>query len=449
MREPARPTIPLRRAARAAPTMPPRHALHAVLLAVLASSAPAQDTDYVTAPGASKLPEWLPLDEVAIVVNSDIVTRKRIERELRKAMATKEITTEEQFQALLLETQRGQVESLLIRQAGEDLGFEAAAIDAHIRSQIEERKDEAGGAFEMSNQLREEGETVTEMRDEIRDEVFEVSWRRRIAGYGDPAERSSEDRYVRPGKLGQRFRRIARTGQDVQFLSRAGASPAEYELQVLLLSPQAYGGLEATDTAAKEAAKALKNGLADWDELIEDLGAMDNNGVLPPLDIDRIRFGLDPGNGALLQFVMEGQLGVTSNVLPYPLVNPSTGERTIGGFALYRLLGRTPAVLPEYEDNGVQRDLQRWMQNEGDQRRWDSAIADLENIAYVWYPGIEEQQARALERRAKRLREIQEAREKNAAMLGRDRNSDSEPSAFPAEGEEAPQEPAPTDVGGE
>ena len=406
------------------------------LAAALAAPASPQDTDYVTAPGARPLPEWLPLDEVAIVVNNDIVTRKQIERELRKAMAAKEITTEQQFQALLLETQRDQVEKLLIRQAGEDLGFEPAAIDAHIRGQIKERKDEAGGAFEMSNQLREEGETVTEMRDEIRDEVYEVSWRRRIAGYGDPAERSSRDRYVRPGKLGQRYRRIARTGQDVQYLARVGASPAEYELQILLLSPQAYGSLEATDAAAQEAAKALKNGQAEWDELVEELGVMDNNGVLPPLDIDRIRFGLDPGNGALLQFVMEGREDVTSDVLPYPMVNPATGQRTIGGFALYRLLGRTPAVLPAYEDDGVQRDLLRWMQNEGDQLTWNAAIAELEDIAYVWYPGIEAQREQALARRAERLAEIQAAREKNAAMLRRDKKSDSEPPAFPTDGDE-------------
>jgi hypothetical protein len=399
-----------------------------LLALALAPGAAAQDP---VPPGATReLPEWLPLDEVAIVVNSDIVTRKQIEKELRRALAREEITTQQQLDALLNKVQGDAVEGLLIRQAGEDLGFPEEAVEAHIRSQLESRKDEAGGAFELSNQLREEGETATAIRDEIRDEVYEVSWRRRIAGYGDPGERSPEDRYVRPGKLAQRYRRIARTGQDIGALIRVGASPALYQLQVLLLSPRTYGSLEAAREAAEEAARALESGQADWDDLVESIGAMENQGVLPELDVDRIRFALDPGNGALVQFVMEGRTGVLSPLLPYPVPNPSTGQRAVGGFALYKLLGRTPAVLPAYDGEGVQRDLRRVMENEGDQARWEGAIAELEAVAYIWYPGIEEQRAAVRARREERLAEIQAARERNAAILRRRR-------------EEAPEAPAP------
>lgn len=389
----------------------------ALLAGLLAPTAPAQEP--APQAGTRELPEWLPLDEVAIVVNGGIVTRKQIEKELRRALAEEEITTQQQFDALLQKVQRDAVERLLMRQAGEDLGYPEEAIDAHVRSQLEDRMDAAGGAFQMSNQLREEGETATEIRDEIRDEVYEISWRRRIAGYGDPGERSSEDRYVRPGKLGQRYRRIARTGQDIGALMRTGASPALYQLQVLLLSPRAYGSLEATQEAAEEAARALATGQASWEDLIETVGAMENQGVLPELDVDRIRFALDPGNGALIQFVMEGQTEVISPLMPYPVPNPATGQRTVGGFALYKLLGRTPAVVPDYTGLGVQRDLRRVMENEGDQARWEGAIADLEGVAYIWYPGIEEQRAALEAKRAERLAEIQAARQRNAALLRR------------------------------
>lgn len=392
-------------------------------VALLSPLAAAQDP---AAPGSRELPEWLPLDEVAIVVNSDIITRKQIEKDLRRALADEEITTQQQFDQLLQKVQRDAVERLLIRQAGEDLGFPQEAIDAHVRGQLEDRKDRAGGAFELSNQLREEGETATEIKEEIRDEVYEVSWRRRIAGYSDPGERSTEDRYVRPGKLVQRYRRIARTGQDIQALMRVGASPALYQLQILLLSPRTYGSLEATREAAEEAARALASGQAEWEELVETLGVMENEGVLPELDVDRIRFALDPGNGALVQFVMEGRTDVLSPLLPYPVPNPSTGQRAVGGFAIYKLLGRTPAVLPGFREAGVQRDLARIMQNEGDQARWEGAITDLEEVAYIWYPGIEAQLEADRARRAERIAEIQAARERNAAALRR-RREGSEP----------------------
>ncbi len=387
----------------------------------------------------SQLPQgWVPLDGVAIVVNSDTITRRAIERFIEGAMAEAKVTTRQEYMALVQEAQRSQVENLLMKQAGEDLGFPPEMVEAHVRGRLEDQRDEAGGTFEMARKLREDETTATEIREELTQETLEMEWRRKIAGFAAPGARTSEDRFSRPGSLAQRYRRIQRTGRDVDPLFRFGAKPATYELQLLLLLGQTYGSMEEARKVAQQAKAALESGEAEWDDLIANIGNFENQGLTGARRIEELQFGLDPGDGSLVQFIMEGNLESYSQVLPFPRVNPATGERQIAGFAIYRLLGRQDAVLPPYTQPGIQKELARVMGYQGDEQRVQLALEDLERTAYIWYPGIEEQQAEFERRIEERKQAIEEARRRNAASQEGPNNEPQEAPAEPSSNEGAP-----------
>lgn len=386
------------------------------LLFTLGASAPSPPQD-VAGPSPMPLPTgWVPLDGVAIVVNADTITRRAIERFIVKAMAEKKITTQDQINALAQEAQRTQVESLLMRQAGENLGFSKEMIDAHVSGKLEEQKDDAGGTFERAQQLREQETTAVEIREDLEQETLMMEWQRKIAGFGAPGARTTEDRYQRPGKLAQHYRRMQRTGRDIEALGRLGATPAQYELQVLLLHEQVYG-LEEAKNKALLAKQALDRGDADWDDLVGTIGNYENQGLTGARRLEELQFGLDPGDNRLVQFVMEGQTDRISEVMPFPDVNPATGQRRVGGFALYKLISTQPAKLPAYRGPGVQKELRRVIGRVGDDLRIQLALEDLERTAYIWYPGIEDREAQIKAQLDKRDEAIEEARRKNAEKL--------------------------------
>ena len=390
---------------------------------------------------AQPLPQgWIPLDGVAIVVNSDTITRRAIERYIEEAMTKTTVTTREEYLQLAQEAQRKQVESLLVRQAGEDLGFPPEMVDAHVSGMLKDRQKDAGGTFEMSQKLRQEETTATEIREELTQETLEMEWKRKIAGFGGPGARTAEDRYSRPGTLAQHYRRMQRTGRDLDPLLRLGARAATYELQVLLIHGQSYGSLEEARRVADQAHIALSNGDADWDDMIANLGNYENQGLTGPRRIEEIQFALDPGDNSLTQFVMEGDFQSISEVAVFPELNPTTGQRRAAGFAIYKLIDRKPAVLPDYQEPGVQRELRRMLGYIGDELRIKLALEDLERTAYIWFPGIEEQAAEYEKRLEKRRADIEEARRLKAAELEAQEESQPETESAPPATE--PEKPA-------
>jgi hypothetical protein len=401
------------------------------LLALLGVATPAAALyqDPGAPPPGFPLERWFNLDGVAIVVNSDPITQRALERYLQKRAAERKITTEAERQYLIFDAQMKQVEALLMRQAGEDLGFQKEAVEAHIASQIDDKKQEAGGIHELSQRLRQDATTQKKISEDLETELYENSFKRRVLGVGGPQERSSEDRYIRPGVLARQYRHIRRTGLDIRPLVSVGASPALYELQVLLLAPESYGSLQAAQQAAQQAHAALVAGTADWDDLIDTIGVHADRGLVGALPIEDLRFGLDPGDNSLVQFVMEGRQDVYSPVLPFPQPNTATGERRVAAFAIYRLVGRQPAKLPDFGAVGVQKILGRSLEIQADAARLDAALAELMRSAYIWYQGIEEEQAAQEAKQAELEAEVEELRQRNARLLREAREKARESSA--------------------
>jgi len=425
--------------------------MYPLALALLLSGAAPQDTAAGTpAPAGYPIDRWVPLDGVAIVVNSDPVTQRALERVLVERMAEEKVSTFEEQQMLIDQAVQDQVEALLMRQAGEDLGFAQEVVDAHISSQIEDRKEESGGIHDLANQLRQDAQTREQLSKNLERDLYEVSFKSRVMGYGGSQERSGQDRYVRPGVIGRQYRHIRRTGLAVDALVPVGATAATYELQVLLLTPESHGSLEAAQRRAITAREALTRGVAEWEDLLGEYGDLPDMGRVQPLRIEDIRLNFDPGNNALVQFVMEGREDLFSPVLPFPRVNPVTGERRTVAYALYKLVSRRAAQIPDYGDAGVQKYLRRYLEIQADEVRMDTALDELMRSAYIWHTGSEEKQAALDARQAELEREIEEARRRNAEYLRQAKQrQDQEPEAeeqAPPPTEEGPASPGPPGI---
>jgi hypothetical protein len=431
-----------------------RSLLPLLALAGAALPAPAQEQAGPPAPNGVPIDQWLPMDGVAVVVNSDPITERGLQRRVNQRMSEVKISTIEEYRSLQLRTVLDQVDTLLMRQAGEDLGFPKEAVEAHIQDQIHERKEEVGGIHDLSQTLRADDQTQEALSESLETELYEVSFKRRILGYASPEERTAEDRFVRPGMLARQYRHIQRTGMGIgPLLTRAGASPALYELQILLFDPSQYGSMEAARETANQAHKALVSGQAEWDRLIDTVGALPDRGLLGPRTVEDLHLRFDPGDNRLVQFIMEGREDVYSSVMPFPRVNPANGERLVAAFAIYRLLGREAATVPKFGAPGIQKALRRVLEAEADNARLKTALNELKINAYVWYMGIEEEQAALEARQAERERKVIEERKRNAELLRRARAREStketveDPAQPSGEGPGEPSEEAPRSDG--
>lgn len=361
--------------------------------------------------------KWMPLDQVVIVVNGDIITQRKIERKIDERLAGVVNSTPDEFRAVVGQIQEAEVESLLIRQAGEDLGLPPDAVESYVKGTLRDDLDEAGGAFGYQRKLRDDDTTALELREDRTTEIYESSWRRKIAGMGSGQERTAEDRYVRPGHLAQRFLRMERTGRDIKNLGPVGAVAASYEFQILLMTPDGAGSMQEAAQKMEQAHMALTSGQAEWDDLVATLGELGGNGLTGRMDRERIEAFLDPGNGAMLEFSLGSEPDSLSPILQFPEVNPATMEKRLAGFAIYKLLARTPAQMPDYSAPNVQNQLRRFIQDEGDKTRWEDELGELKRTAYIWHPEIEAQRAQRRAAQEQRDLEIQKAREQNAARL--------------------------------
>lgn len=362
--------------------------------------------------------KWLPLDRVALVVNGDIVTQEKIRRKVGKTLGGVSSSTPGELEQVFNQTHRTEIESLLIRQAGEDMGLPAERVAAHVAGLLRDETDEAGGSFAMSERLRDESTTALEFKESQEAQVYQDSFRRRAAGFGGSQERSPEDRYVRPGRLIQRYSRMLRTGQGIRALQGQGAVPAAYELQVLLLAPlDDSTTLKQSQDKALELQTALEAGTVGWDEMLDQFGVYPNSGLLGPQAIDALEFMYDPGDGQLLQFAADASQSQISKVMAFPQINPATKQRRLAGFAIYKLLDRSSASVPDFDGKDVQLSLRLSIEQEESQLRIGDAVSELARTAYIWSPSHDEELAAQEKAKAERTQRIQEARERNAEKL--------------------------------
>ncbi|MCB9916352.1 MAG: hypothetical protein H6828_14585 [Planctomycetes bacterium] len=371
---------------------------------------------------------WHLVDRVELVVNTDCLTLKALDRKVNASPEmTATPTSDAQLDQLRTKIALEEVDERLRRQAGEDLGFEEALVKARANEMLQTELDESGGLFQASRQLSTDGETVVERREEKEGELYSMSWRASVTGYdAGPGGRPVYDRFARPGQLRQRYKRMRSTGLELQaVLARQGAKEATYSIEVLAIDPRQTGGFEGAHERAVLLRQELLAGQRDWQETLDEYGALDNPGGA---DIGRrdLLSIWDPGDGSLAAFCESAQPGDLSPVL---LFAPSDvrGQRPARALQIVRFEGRTDPVLPSFDAPGVQRSLTYYLQNLGDTKREDLALDELRRRAYIWYPGIDQvrsQRAAEAEQREREAREQREAAEARRSAPGESKPAD-------------------------
>jgi hypothetical protein len=358
--------------------------------------------------------QWMLLDRVEIVANTDCITLRALDRKVNRDTRMTGTDTREAYMALRTKIALENVNELLKRQAGEDLGFDKELVKARVNDIWDDRVDQQGGVTRATKQLTENSQSVLEKREEIESTIYTSSWTMSVLGReSGPGGRPMFDRYARPGQLRQRYERMKLTGLDVtQALGPAGATAAQYQLQILLVTPRQLGGVEQARDKALEIRAALDADAVDWEDALATFGAFQDS--IQQVDQETLVRVLDPGNGVLAAFAEEAEEEAYSPVLTFARPD-STGQRRPEGFAIYKLLGRTPAFVPDFEQEGVQQVLRDFLQLQGDSQRYETGLEELRAKAYVWYPGIERERAEAEAALEDREKQIQEAREQNEA----------------------------------
>lgn len=393
--------------------------------------APTQDEEPSVPVPAPVAGQWMLSDRVEIVVNTDCITLRALDRKVNRDSRMTGTDTREAYMALRTKIALENVNELLKRQAGEDLGFDKALVKARVNDIWDDRVDQEGGVTRATKKLTDESESVLEKREEIESTIYTSSWTMSVLGReSGPGGRPMFDRYVRPGQLRQRYERMKLTGLEVvQALGDAGATAAQYQLQILLITPRQLGGVEQAREKALEIRAALDADAVDWEDALATFGAFQDN--IQQVDQETLVRMLDPGNGVLAAFAEEAEEEAYSPVMTFARPD-STGQRRPEGFAIYKLLGRTPAFVPEFGQEGVQKVLRQYLEYKGDTQRYEAGLEKLRAKAYVWYPGIERERAEAEAAQEDRERQIQEAREQNEAKQAEEKGEKPANSADPS-----------------
>lgn len=367
----------------------------APLFVLLAAAAPPQE-----APPAA---EWPTLNRPEVAVNEDLLTRRRIERQLKKAGEEQAVSTREEKLRLQVEIVQTAVEELVLRQAGEDLGQPKEAVDRFLDNVWEEQMERSGGLHEFSLKLAADDESSIEQREELEGDVYRWTYTRVITG-NEPGKdgRLIADRFVRPGERRRLYDSMERTGLG---LGMIGGKPPTFVLQQLLLVVE-EGGPSVADLR-RQADELRQRAVAgeDFHTLVNTYGAQKGpNSISSDVTADTLaRHGPE-----LAAFGEKAVVGAISPV--GPVRDPLRGR--IQGWRILRVLESRPKEVPAFDDLDVQRRLELVAQRQLDDRRRSTALEDLLRSAYVWSPDLE--RAKAEREAAERAQAAEEAAEKAA-----------------------------------
>ncbi|MDP6410832.1 MAG: hypothetical protein QGI46_15770, partial [Planctomycetota bacterium] len=155
--------------------------------------------------------QWSLLNGVEVVVNGDVLTRRRLERILRREVRRYGITTRGEFEQLREMIYRNSVDNLLMRQGGADLDLDASAIDRLVARWWDSRTATAGGVQAMQETLEEQLLNAADQREIYSENVMRYRFENTVTGRDlGPRGRVIQDRFVRPGERQAAYRQMCR-----------------------------------------------------------------------------------------------------------------------------------------------------------------------------------------------------------------------------------------------
>jgi len=329
-------------------------------LALLLFQSPAADAELAGPPAS----EWLPLNQVEIIVNERIMTLA----ELRAYIGPRD--SREEFLRSLQEERLKRVQTLLEDQAGRAMGFDTDQVRRSV-DRVEKRKiDSLGGIGGAADEMRANNVDAARMRGQIEESLYASLWREWRQGLSPgPTGRMSRDRFVRPGQLHMRY----------QSDPRQYRVPPRVILQQLILAYPKEADASAREAVERRIVELHERVLAgeDMGEIAEIYGNTKpgSRGLTPPLDEDLVRQAYPE----LESFLDEAQPGDVSEAMPY-----NHAEHGQLGLMLVRLVERKPPL--DFDAFEVQARLRREYQGALDEWRLERGRLELFQDAYVWPP---------------------------------------------------------------
>jgi hypothetical protein len=323
---------------------------------------------------ADPVGSWQPLNGVEAVINEEIITMSALGSKLRWQMATGNITTQDEYKRALQQIRDEEIIAHLKVQAGQDMGFapeEVARLVAERRKRI---KEGLGGTVNMREWLHKEGLDSITLTEVLSTSLIGGVWEDATTGKGAGVRgRLQTDRYIRPGQV---YASYLECCADESLWHLVGGRAASYVLQTLDLPLDEVGGLTATMDMAGSLLDRARAG-EDFGALADSYGQTSSPGGYQSA---RTAEELERSLGETVrEFLIEGSVGDLSEILPV-LRNDS-----VVGVRILRLAGILPSDPPkEFREPGVQRKLERLLQEGLDARHIVDELQMLARAAYVW-----------------------------------------------------------------
>ncbi|MDP6539678.1 MAG: hypothetical protein QF903_05600 [Planctomycetota bacterium] len=318
---------------------------------------------------------WSVLNGVEVVVNGDVITRRRLERILAREVRRYGVTTRSEFEQLQAAIYRNSVDSLLMRQGGEYLGIQPEDVERLVDNWWNWRTTAAGGVKAMQETLEKQQLSAADQREIYSEDVLRRSFENTVTGKDrGPGGRVIQDRFVRPGERRAAFDRICR---DRWGLDAIGGRAPRLLLQELLIPVRASEPPEAARELLEDLLAQVEEG-EEFAVLVEEFGERANDGVTEPLTLAEVEslFGRQ-----LAGFLREAPAG--SVTPPQPFMN---GEEVVAWRAV-QLREVRPESAPSFDALEVQAAVERRLLETRDDVHRDRALDELLTSSYVWLPG--------------------------------------------------------------
>lgn len=364
--------------------VPSSHALlaSAALLASLSGGLDArpQETGAASAEAPAPAPAvdrsfedegWMPVDEVELIVNGDIVTHQELSRRMERERGSNPLSTERQVQEMQMRILVSEADWILGNQAGKNLGIDPRLVNQLVEKKLEQIIENEG-VLQFSEYIKSRDWNSQKLRERFAADIYRNHWERLVVGKEPGMDgRFTKDRFVRPGYLQFNYELIRR---DDRFIELIGGIPEQLTMQQIVIGVEESGGIEpARQLAAGVRLRAL--GGEVFGKLVAEVSlSPENEGFSEPVSM------LELGNASeeLRRFLAGARPGDIS----IPLEITRDGE--VAAWRLVRLHERKPPVVPSFDDAEVQRRIETLIRRNKDERRIFEALNELYEGAYIW-----------------------------------------------------------------
>ena len=317
---------------------------------------------------------WILIDRVEVVVNEDIITRRRLLRDLTRIQRRGGISRPEDVRTYETVVLTDQIRRKLQVQAGQDLGLDPAIVARQVDDVMQRQIDHAGGVTSMTERLMARSTDSLQQEEDWTEELYSITWSQIVTGrQPGPLGRVSLDRYVRPGM--RRFVYGSLLDTPEQYGAFGGRSPS-VGFQELLIEHESLGGVQPARELAEELRELALEG-QDFLELIERFSALQPEEGVTHIELARV-MSADKRLGTFLATAEPGEIS--------DVYEARNGK--IPALGLARFVERVEPVVPSFDSGEVQQRLEERARESLDVYRRGEALERLFRAAYVWPPHL-------------------------------------------------------------